>query len=75
MGESNGEVEEEWRRFKERILEAGEEVCATRKIREGKRSEWGSEGIRRVVGEKEGMFLYGGGQGVRKIWMSIGEWC
>ena len=36
-------VEEEWRRFKETILEVGEEVCRTRKIREGKRRkerEW-----------------------------------
>ena len=29
-------VEEEWRRFKETILEVGEEMCGTRKIREGK---------------------------------------
>ena len=33
---------EEWRRFKETILEVGEEVYATRKIREGKRRK-GSE--------------------------------
>ena len=31
-------VKEEWRRFKETILEVEEEVCGTRKIREGKRS-------------------------------------
>ena len=40
-------------------------MYGTRKIREGKRtngSECWSEEIRRVVG---------GGQGVRKIWMSI----
>ena len=35
-------VEEEWRRFKETILEVGEEMCGTRKIREGKRRK-GSE--------------------------------
>ena len=36
-------VEEEWSRFKETIMEVGEEVCGTRKIREGKKakaSEW-----------------------------------
>ena len=38
----------------------GEEVCGTRKIREGKRrkgSEWWSEEIRRVVGRKKEGFL------------------
>ena len=55
-----GRVEEEWRRFKETILEVGEEVCGTRKIREGKRrkgSEWWSEEIRRVVERKKEGFL------------------
>ena len=41
-GEVVESVEEEWRRFKEIILEVGEEVCGTSKIREGKRSK-GSE--------------------------------
>ena len=69
-------MEEEWRTFKETILEVGEEVCGTRKIREGKRkkgSEWWSEEIRTVVGRKRECILYGGKQGMRKIWMSIGE--
>ena len=41
-------------------METGEEVCGTRKIREGKRrkgSEWWSEEIRRVVGRKKECFL------------------
>ena len=50
-------VEEEWRRFKETILEVGEEVCGTRKIREG--SEWWSEEIRKVVKRKKDCFLIG----------------
>ena len=37
-----GEGEEEWKGFKEIILEVGEEVCGTRKIKEGKRRK-GSE--------------------------------
>ena len=49
-------MEEEWRRFKETIMEVGEEVCGTRKIREGKRRK-GSEEIRRVVGRKKECFL------------------
>ena len=36
-GEVVGDVEEEWRSFKETILEVREEVCGTRKIREGKK--------------------------------------
>ena len=32
-------VEEECRRFKESILEVGEEVCGTRKIRERKKNK------------------------------------
>ena len=53
-------MEEEWRRFKETILEVVEEVCGTRKIREGKRregSEWWREGIRRVVRRNKDCFL------------------
>ena len=45
-------MEEKWRKFKETILEVGEEVCGTRRIREGrrrKRKEWWSAEIRRVV--------------------------
>ena len=60
-GGSQG-VEEEWRMLKEAILEVGEEVCGTRKIREGKRrkgSEWWSEEIRKVVGKKKECFLRG----------------
>ena len=48
-------MEDEWRRFKAAIYEEGEEVCGTRKTREGKRrkgSEWWSEEIRRVVERK-----------------------
>ena len=48
-----------WRGFRERVLELGEEVCGTRRIREGirrKRSEWWSGEIRKVV-EKKGCFL------------------
>ena len=55
MGDSRG-VEEEWRRFKKKTLEVGEEVCEIREIREGKRrkgSEWWSEEIRREVGRKK----------------------
>ena len=43
-------MENEWRRLKETILEVEEELCGTRKIREGKRrkgSEWLSDEIRR----------------------------
>ena len=36
-GEIVGGVEEEGRRFKETILEVGEKVCGTRKIREWKK--------------------------------------
>ena len=54
-------MEEECRSFKETILGVGEEVCETRKIREGKGrrkgSEWWSEKIRRVVGRKKECFL------------------
>ena len=49
-------MKKEWRRFKEIVLEVGEEVFGTRKIRERKRrkvSEWWSEEIRRVVGRKK----------------------
>ena len=59
-GSRGGGVEEEWRRFKETILEVGEEVCGRRKIREGKRrkgSERWNEEIRRVVGRKKECFL------------------
>ena len=55
-----GWLEEEWRRFKETILETGEEVCGTRKIREAKRrkgNEWWTEEIKRVVGRKKDCFL------------------
>ena len=60
MGEGKGGLEEECRRFKETILEVREEVCGTRKIREGKRrkgSKWWSQEIRRVVGRKKERFL------------------
>ena len=53
-------MEEEWRWFKEIIMEVGEEVCGTRKIKEGKRRKrvgrWNEE-IRRVVGRKKECFL------------------
>ena len=39
MGEVVGGGKLEWRRFKETILKVGEEVCGTRKIREGKRKK------------------------------------
>ena len=55
-GEEVGEVEEEWKRFKETLLEVGEEVCRTRKSMEEKRrkrSDWWSEEIRRVVGRNK----------------------
>ena len=58
-GGSRG-IEEEWRKFKETVLEVREDVCGTRKIRERKRrigSEWWSEEIRRVVGRKKECFL------------------
>ena len=55
-GGSREGVEEEWRRFKETIMEVGEDVCGTRKIREGKRRK-GSEEIRRAVGRKRECFL------------------
>ena len=47
MGEGTGEVvggngEEEWRMFKETILEVGEKLCGTRKARTGSRRK-GSE--------------------------------
>ena len=32
-------VEEEWRRFKETVLEVREEVCGTRRIRERSRKK------------------------------------
>ena len=41
-------------------MEVGEEVCGTRKIREGKRrkgSEWWNEEIRRVVRREKECFL------------------
>ena len=46
-------MEEEWRRFREKILEVGEEVCGTRIIMEGMKSEWWRKEIRRVVERKE----------------------
>ena len=53
-------MEDLCRRFKERILEVGEEVCGTKKIRERKKrkgSECWSEEIRRVVGRKKDCFF------------------
>ena len=41
-------MKKEWRRFKEKTLEVGEEVCGTKNIREEKRrkgSKWWSEEI------------------------------
>ena len=49
-------VEEEWRRFKETILEVGEEGFGTKRIKQGMRrkgSAWRSEEIRRIVRKKE----------------------
>ena len=59
-GEVVGGVEEEWRRFKETILEVGEKVFVTKNIKEGNRRKgsecWGEE-IRRVVGRQKDFFL------------------
>ena len=64
MGKGKGEVvgggvEEEWRRFKETILEVGEEVHGRRKIREGKRRKgserWNEEIVRRLTSRGRGV--------------------
>ena len=49
----------EWSRFKEEILDDAEDVCGSKRIREGKRgvSEWGNEEIKMVVERKEECFL------------------
>ena len=61
MGENTGrdeerEIEEEWSRFKEEIVEISEEVCGSRKIRERKRRKgregWNEE-FRRIVERKK----------------------
>ena len=49
-------VEKEWRRFKETILEVGEEGFGTKRIKQGMRrkgSAWRSEEIKRIVRKKE----------------------
>ena len=54
------EVKEVWSRFKEAILEVGEEVSHTKRIREEMRrkgSEWRSEEIRRSTKRREEYFL------------------
>ena len=69
-------LEEEWSGFKEVILEVGEEVCRTRRIREGMRtkgSECWSEEIRRVVETRNASWCGREGQGARKILRNIGE--
>ena len=53
-------VKYDCRGFKETVLEVGEEVCGTSRIREVRRrkgGEWWSEEIGRVVGRKKECFL------------------
>ena len=52
MGEGTGGgswgVENKWRRFRERVLEVGEEVYGIRRIREGRRKKGVNDGVRKL---------------------------
>src|SRR5215469_14425216 len=59
-GERVGEIEDEWRRFKEAVLQGASDVCGfkvSRKGKRNKRSEWWSDEIGDLVRKKKEAFV------------------